>query len=63
MNHAARTLLLMCWLIVIGGLAKLGLPAWWASALFFLGPVAAVAALDEHQRLAKSSLAVVTPRG
>lgn len=44
LNHAARTLLLVCWLAVTFGMTKLGLSSKWAAAIFFLGPVMAVGA-------------------
>ena len=45
LNHTARTLLLLCWLAVTFGLVKLGAPAKWVAAIFFLGPIMATAAL------------------
>lgn len=41
---AARSMLLASWLAVTLGLAKFGLPTQWATAAFFLAPLAAVVA-------------------
>jgi len=43
LNHTARTLLLLCWLAVTLGLAKLGFPAEWVAVIFLLGPIVGVA--------------------
>lgn len=44
LNHAGRTILLVCWLAVTFGLSKVGLPDEWAAATFFLGPIVLVGA-------------------
>lgn len=44
LSRAARTLLLTGWFAVTFAMTELGLPAHWAAAIFFLGPVAVFAA-------------------